>query len=86
MKTESRTQTVPAQKTGHDCGMYRNALHPERMTADERLDEVADILASGLLRLQKHESANNSNNFGDFPLDLPAHQSVHGPDPRQNGE
>ena len=63
-----------------------NALDPERMTAEERLDEVAEILATGLLRLRTHESANNSNDSGDFPLDLPAHQSVHGPDPRQGGE
>ena len=84
MKTESRT--VPAQTTGHDRGMYRNALDPERMTADERLDEVAEILAAGFLRLRKHESANNSSDFGDFPLDFPGHQSVPGPDPRQNGE
>ena len=27
-----------------------NALHPDRMTDDERLDEVARILAAGLLR------------------------------------
>ncbi|NQU45353.1 hypothetical protein HQ520_18895 [bacterium] len=66
--------------------MYRNALDPERMTADERLDEVADILAAGFLRLRKHESANNSSDFGDFPLDFPAPQSAHGSDPRQGGE
>jgi hypothetical protein len=63
-----------------------NALDPERMTADERLDEVADILAVGFLRLRKRKSANNSNEFGDFPLDFPAHQSVPGFDPRQGGE
>ena len=28
-----------------------NALDPDRMTADERLDEVADILAAGIRRL-----------------------------------
>jgi hypothetical protein len=63
-----------------------NALDPERMTADERLDEVADILAAGFLRLRQHESGNNSSNFGDFPLDFPGHQSVPGPDPTQGGE
>ena len=63
-----------------------NALDPDRMTADERLDEVAEILAAGFLRLRSYESANNSNGFGDFPLDFPAHQSVHGLDPRQGGE
>ena len=63
-----------------------NALDPERMTADERLDEVVDILVTGLLRLRKFESANNSSDFGDFPLDFPGHQSVPGSDPRQSGE
>ena len=63
-----------------------NALDPDRMTADERLDEMADILAAGFLRLPKRESANNSSEFGDFPLDFPASQSVPGPDPRQSGE
>jgi hypothetical protein len=63
-----------------------NALDPERMAADERLDEVADILAAGFLRLRCHESTNNSSDFGDFPLDFSGHQSAHGPDPRQNGE
>ena len=63
-----------------------NALDPEHMTAGERLDEVAEILAAGFLRLRKHRSANNSNDFRDFPLDFSAHQSVHGPDPRQGGE
>ena len=63
-----------------------NALDPERMTAEERLDEVAEIMAAGFRRLRNNESTNNSNNFGDIPLDFPAHQSVHGPDPRQSGE
>ena len=63
-----------------------NALDPERMTADERLDEVADILAAGFLRLHSHELTNNSNAFGDFPLDFSALQSAHGRDPRQGGE
>ena len=63
-----------------------NALDPERMTAEERLDEVAEIMAAGFRRLRNNESTNNFNDFGYFPLDFPAHQSVHGPDPRQGGE
>ena len=66
--------------------MSHNALDPDRMTADERLAEVADILAAGFRRLCNHESENDSNDFGDIPLDFPAHQSVHGSDPRQGGE
>ena len=48
--------------------------------------EVAEIMAAGFRRLRNNESANNSNDFGDSPLDFPAHQSVHGLDPRQGGE
>lgn len=33
-----------------------NALHPDRMTAAERLAEVADILALGLKRLRSRMS------------------------------
>ena len=63
-----------------------NALDPDRMTADELLDGVAEILAVGFFRLRNHDSANNSNDFGDIPLDFPAHRSVHGSNPRQGGE
>ena len=34
-----------------------NALHPDRMTAAERLDEVADILARGILRAEAEDPA-----------------------------
>ena len=33
----------------------RNALDPDRMTTDERLREVGEILAAGLLRLRLRE-------------------------------
>ena len=36
-----------------------NALHPDRMTAAERLDEVASILGAGIRRLlAKHNKHN----------------------------
>ncbi len=63
-----------------------NALDPDRMTADERLDEAAEILVAGYLRMRAKKSANNTNDFGDITLDLTGHQSVHGSDPRQGGE
>jgi hypothetical protein len=34
-----------------------NALSPDRMSAAERLDEVADILAAGLIRLKARKSS-----------------------------
>ena len=53
-----------------------NALDPDRMTADERLREVGEILASGLIRLRarRREPAART---GDVSLDFTARQSVH---------
>ncbi|MAE43982.1 MAG: hypothetical protein CMF63_03150 [Magnetovibrio sp.] len=56
-----------------------NALDPERMTADERLDEVADILATGLARWNELKNANNSNALREFPLDFSPAKSGHEP-------
>lgn len=54
-----------------------NALHPSRMTAAERLDEVAEILAVGLLRLKANKSSGLSADAGESSLDGAAHQSGH---------
>jgi|TARA_B100001971_G_scaffold209577_1_gene233427 hypothetical protein len=56
-----------------------NALHPDRMTADERLDEVADILATGLARWNERKNTNNSNALREFPLDFSPTKSGHEP-------
>ena len=57
----------------------QNALHPDRMTAAERLGELAAILAAGLIRLQARKSRQLSVDQGDSYLDLPPHQSGHEP-------
>jgi hypothetical protein len=54
-----------------------NPLHPEKMTACERLSEVADILARGFLRM----SARAENR-----LDLSQNKSVHTVEPAWKGE
>jgi hypothetical protein len=54
-----------------------NPLPPERMTAEERLDEVAAILAAGLMRLTAPKSSRKSAVSGESSLDSPADQSVH---------
>ena len=54
-----------------------NALDPNLMTAAERLREIGEILAAGLLRLRAKQ-AEESENHGDLSLDFPARQSVHG--------
>ena len=51
-----------------------NALAPDRMTAEERLREIGEILAAGLLRLR----AKKQENGHESSLDLPANRSVHG--------
>jgi hypothetical protein len=53
-----------------------NALDPNLMTPSERLREIGEILAAGLLRLRaKHHQTGDRR---DLLLDFPAHQSVHG--------
>jgi hypothetical protein len=61
-----------------------NGLDPARMSADERLAEVAEILAAGLLRLRERRRA-ESGNRRESSLDFPARQSVHGPRARVGG-
>ncbi|CAA7620984.1 conserved hypothetical protein [Magnetospirillum sp. LM-5] len=54
-----------------------NALHPDRMSTAERLDEVADILAAGLIRLKARKSRVLSADTGDSRLDLMSPPSGH---------
>lgn len=63
-----------------------NALDPRRMTAAERLDEIAEILAEALMRLRARKSSALSADCGESCLDLPATQSVHAPVSRRRGE
>ncbi len=55
-----------------------NALDPDRMTADERLREVGEILAVGLIRLRARRRGLRVADAGDVSLDFTARQSVHG--------
>ena len=54
-----------------------NALDPNHMSAAERLDEIGDILAAGLIRLQARKSSSFSADIGDSSLDCAAYQSGH---------
>lgn len=54
-----------------------NALHPNRMTTAERLDEAADILAVGLIRLRARKSSGFSRDRGESSLDFSPRQSGH---------
>jgi hypothetical protein len=56
-----------------------SGLHPDRMTPDERLDEVARLLALGFLRLRARrqaEKSNGPNHLREFGLDFGAERSV----------
>lgn len=53
-----------------------NPLFPDRMTAAERLDEVAMILAAGVVRLMGVKSSGRSDGEATSPLHFGAEQSV----------
>jgi hypothetical protein len=55
-----------------------NPILPGRMTAAERLDEIADILAAGLIRLSARKSSALSCDHGESSLDFSPDQSGHG--------
>lgn len=48
-----------------------NPLHPNRMTSDERIAEVAEMLSIGLIRLQSAQSTQLSLQSADHRLDEP---------------
>jgi hypothetical protein len=58
-----------------------NALDPNLMTAAERLAEIGEILAAGLIRLRA--KAQQPDDHRDLSLDFPAHQSRHGQNQRR---
>lgn len=57
--------------------MTGNALQPDLMSSDERLDEVAEILAAGLMRLMSRQSSCLSADLRESSLDCPGDQSGH---------
>jgi hypothetical protein len=54
------------------------ALHPDHMTAAERLDEIAEILATGAMRLMARKSSRLSADSRDSSVDFTANRSVYG--------
>jgi len=59
------------------CGP--NPDDPNSTAASERLQEVAEILALGLIRLQARKSTPISADRGEVHLDCTGDQSGHGP-------
>ena len=66
-----------------------DSVGPDHMTASERIEEVARILALGILRLitrQKRENPNNPGHLREFGLDFSALKSGVGrKQPSQDG-
>jgi hypothetical protein len=58
------------------CLAGANALAPDLMTAAERLDEIARLLAAGLLRLRRREAA-YQRGLEKNSLDFSPGRSVH---------
>ena len=63
--------------------MAMSPLHPNHMTLEERLAELGQILARGLVRLHARKSSPLSADDGDSFVDLPPHRSGHANAPKQ---
>jgi len=69
--------------TVNEASGMSNALDSDRMTARERLAEVAAILAMGLKRLRARKSSPLFDRYGESWLDFLAERSGHGPGSQQ---
>jgi hypothetical protein len=67
---------IPSHQLGH-CLSGGNPLHPDLMAADQRLDEIAQILAAGLIRLRQRQSPNGHSRLEKNGLDFSPDRSVH---------
>jgi hypothetical protein len=56
-----------------------NGIDPGRFSPAERLAEIAEILATGLIRLRARQSSHLSADCGESSLDCLAQQSGHAP-------
>jgi hypothetical protein len=59
------------------CLAGSNPLPPDLMAADERLTEVAQILAAGLMRLRQRHHLNDRSRLEKNELDFSPDRSVH---------
>ena len=57
--------------------MRMNALDPDLLSTDERLAEIATLLAAGLIRLRGRQSSQLSGDRGESPLDCSPDQRRH---------
>jgi hypothetical protein len=76
--------SFPAER-GHTSNMLStpNAASLDHMSATERLDEIAELLAAGLLRARSAKSTALSADRGERFVDLSARESGHAPVPTE---
>jgi hypothetical protein len=65
------------------CVAGANALAPDLMRADERLTEIAQILAAGLVRLRQRRFLNSDSRLEKNNLDFSPERSVHATAPKR---
>jgi hypothetical protein len=58
---------------------FPNPIPPARLAAAERLDEIAELLAAGLMRLRARKSSALFGKGGESCLDFSPHQRGHAP-------
>jgi hypothetical protein len=54
-----------------------NGIDPAQLSADERLDEIAALLAGALMRLRARKSSSLSHDHRESSLDFSADQRGH---------
>ena len=69
-------------RSGPPTASIPNPLSPRHLSASERLAEIAEILAAGLMRLRARQSSPLSPECGESSLDCPGNQSGRGRKPR----
>lgn len=62
-----------------------NPFDAGHISAAERLTEIAEILAAGLMRLKARQSSALSPEYGESSLDYLGHQSGHAISETENG-
>jgi hypothetical protein len=58
---------------------FPNPIPPSRLTAAERLAEIADLLAAGVMRLRARKSSLLSGHSGESSLDFMRAERGHEP-------
>jgi hypothetical protein len=54
-----------------------NATPPDSLPSNDRIAEIAEILAAGLIRLRARQSSPLSPDNGEISMDCPGYQSGH---------